>query len=201
MKKLLAALSVITALFVSPLFLTGATKTPVDFAQINKAVSLLNEASSLDEDGKTVKSKKKKDEADKILNSIFANGKTITANKDCSFTKYEYNKPDRHLELSCTSSYLGEKTKLTFLFISKDDAENSLSSGYADSTHPTPNKIIEKMEEQENSTEYTGKIKLTKSSLHQSAWSIWNGGKCRAGGDCDIVVFCKIDSLTPIKGE
>ncbi len=200
MKKLLAVLPVITALFVSPLFLTGAAKTPVDFAQINKAVSLLNEAYSLNEEGKTVKSKKKKDEADKILNSIFTDGKTITANEGCSFTNYKYNNPDRQLELSCTSSYLGKKTELTFIFMSKDDAENGLSYGYADRTHPTPNKIIEIIEEQDRSTEYTGKIKVTKRK-YQSAWSIWNGGMCYAGGDCNIVVTCKIDSLTPIKGE
>ena len=187
MKKIITLLFAAAAVCSFPLFLSSADKTPVDFSQLNKAIVLFKEAAALQNDGQSVKSEKKRNEAYKIIDTIFKKGKTITAAEGCYFRKVRHEV--NMLELSCGDDMLEDGGKLVFEFNTTMDRIGGVKKNL------TPDSVVEVFEGAQN---FTGKIQILENkdgSKH--AITIYDIGDRRI----DVNVHCKILSLKAFDAE
>lgn len=184
MKKIFTVLFVIVSMSILPSFLKSAAKTPVDFDKINKAISLFKEAAVLENEGKSVKGERKRNEAHKILDKIFKPGKTITVGENCNFIKTQYK--SNIFEFSCGE--LEDGGTLTFEFNTMWD----LGSG--DKNLITSDSVLEKYEDSDGG--FTGKIKFLEGddSLGKHVVSIYDLGSKYI----HLKIHCKIVSLKPL---
>ena len=184
MKKIVLASFTMALLMVAPLFLSSAENTPVDFAKLNKAIALFNEAADLNDSGQTVKSKKKRDEAHKITDALFKPGKTMTVNENCYIRKVEYEQ--NMFELSCAE--LEEGATLRFAFNTFNDKMWGVKKNL------TSDAVLEIY--QEKAEGFTGKIQFLEGedSLTKHAVSIYD----EYSKNIPMVIHCKILSLKPL---
>lgn len=192
MKKIITTLFVAAAVCISPLLLSGAEKTPVDFEKINKVAAILKEAHTLDMEGKSVKSKKKKDEGIKILNAMFKDGKVISTNGKCYFKKINNDRYLRSFILSCGEDYAN--TKISFNFKTKDDDAFSgeFSNFMTKRDGHTSDNVLEKFED---ASTFSGKIQIYKSYADNTYSVISSDDKI------EITIKCKVLSLKSINVE
>ena len=196
MKKILIAMFMAASVIVAPLFLTGAVKTPVDFGKLKKALSLNKESDSL-RNNQAAEKKKKYDEAQKILYSLFGTGKTLAANESCFFKKmkrqpHESFDENKTFTLSCVPGDL--PVKLMFVF-----NPGTLSwDSYNSSPDATAERFV-KIFENDNNTAFTGKIQFIKDETSYSGFEK-NITIARYDQYSTLVrVYCKITSLKPLK--
>jgi len=191
MKKILTTMIIVAAISISPLFLSGADKTPIDFGKINKAIALFQEAHSFETEGKTVKAKRKTDEGFKILNILFSHDKIITADKKCYFVKVKNYDNRKRIMLSCSDGNIDTKVKVYFEFMGKDDGNDwGDFSNFMKKDGFTSNSIIEKYED--DFMEFTGKIQLYKAYVGETYKFDTFGSKS------DIIIKCKVLAVKPI---
>jgi len=193
MKKFLITLFLTASFGFAPLFLSGATDSPVNFDKFEKALSLHKESKSLG-NNKAAEKEKKDNESQEIFYSLFGTGKTITANEKCYFKKlkrqpYESFDENRTFTLSCIPDDFN--VKLMFVFKSENIALLTNSEITAD-------RFI-KIFEKEDNTAFTGKIQFVKDESYYSG----EKNKITVGRYDQYTTFvnvqCKILSLKPVK--
>jgi hypothetical protein len=173
--------------------------TSLNLVELNKSISLLDEAISLKEKGQIVKAKRKGLEALKNFDQLFKKNVTITTTKECAFRRIkDYNDENfltREFGLSCAFESSGrcgniENPRLKFIFVSSVDGYKS----EFDKTSWTTSNITEFFESSEY---FIGTVKIVEITIpfrsQKRTYSISNHY-----GDDIIFVNCKILNLTLI---